>query len=224
MTTHPPRIWWLTAVVVGAALVLLAATLTVDVSGIGLPPDNGPPVFLTEGAVVAWVFPAERPGLSGFRLWLDQPTVAEAELVAKVSHADLPAITLVETVVPLVAVEAHQTVDLRFVPLWMMESPPALTTTLRVQLEVRMAGSQAKIGLKSGCGPAGEGRTPAFLPRYQVRIFDLILPISRIAAGRPGLVGWPPLYALLAYGFIVLLLRTVLLVWQAGTGGSERNP
>jgi len=40
---------------------------------------------------------------------------------------------------------------------------------------------------------------------YRVRLLDRIFPITAIAYGRPGIFGWPPLYALLIYGALVAL-------------------
>lgn len=51
----------------------------------------------------------------------------------------------------------------------------------------------------------------AFETLYRTTLADRVLPISRIAAGRPGLLGWPPLYALVAYA---LLVACTLFLWR----------
>ena len=45
----------------------------------------------------------------------------------------------------------------------------------------------------------------AFDVLYETRWMDRILPITNIARSRPGIFGWPPLYALLAYSLIVII-------------------
>ncbi len=42
----------------------------------------------------------------------------------------------------------------------------------------------------------------AFEPLYQASWFDRILPVTRIAQARPGLFGWPPLYAFLLWAVL----------------------
>jgi hypothetical protein len=58
----------------------------------------------------------------------------------------------------------------------------------------------------------------AFQPVYQRRWIDGLLPISRMAQGKPGMLGWPPLYALLAYGCCVLLVYMMAWFWRVGRG------
>jgi hypothetical protein len=54
----------------------------------------------------------------------------------------------------------------------------------------------------------------AFQPVYRQRWFDWLLPISRMAHGKPGVLGWPPLYALLAYCFCLILALALARLWS----------
>ncbi|NTU80931.1 MAG: hypothetical protein HGA45_16385 [Chloroflexales bacterium] len=187
-------------------MVLLAALVTISVPGAGVPPRAGAEAALVGDTGLEWDFVTEQPGLSGLRLWLAQPAPKGAELLVRAGEAALPGIALVEAVVPLSAAGADGAVDLRFAPLRAGASPYVLTTTLQVRIEARGLAPGAGIALQSGSDPQGQGQAPAFTPLYQVRPFDSLWPISRMADGRPGIFGWPPLYALLAYGFCAFLL------------------
>lgn len=46
----------------------------------------------------------------------------------------------------------------------------------------------------------------AFQLVYRQHPLDTVLPISRMAYGKPGVLGWPPLYALLGYMFCLVLV------------------
>ncbi|MEM8529976.1 MAG: hypothetical protein AAGF95_03985 [Chloroflexota bacterium] len=45
----------------------------------------------------------------------------------------------------------------------------------------------------------------AFDVLYETRWMDRFLPITNIAQSRPGIFGWPPLYALLTYTLIITI-------------------
>jgi hypothetical protein len=61
----------------------------------------------------------------------------------------------------------------------------------------------------------------AFQPVYRRRWIDWLLPISRMALGKPGLLGWPPLYALLAYSFCLVLAHVLAGFRRATRQGSH---
>jgi hypothetical protein len=62
-------------------------------------------------------------------------------------------------------------------------------------------------------------RDLAVAPIYERRWVDAIWPVSAMAAGKPGLLGWPPLYPLLAYLYLVALGCGVGALWRAEHGG-----
>jgi hypothetical protein len=53
----------------------------------------------------------------------------------------------------------------------------------------------------------------AFATTYRLRPVDIVWPISRMAAGRPGLFAWPPLYLLLPYAVAVTVGITLRRIW-----------
>ncbi|HEX9440159.1 MAG TPA: hypothetical protein VF909_10770, partial [Roseiflexaceae bacterium] len=55
----------------------------------------------------------------------------------------------------------------------------------------------------------------AFETLYRARLLDRVFPITTIAYGRPGIFGWPPLYALLVYGALVVVGRFAYRVLRA---------
>jgi hypothetical protein len=101
-----------------------------------------------------------------------------------------------------------------------------LTATLRLDLEAPtlpsddwitvMAGPDTYAGGELFAGSTSRPKIDlAFQPVYRRRWLDGVLPITRMALGKPGLLGWPPLYALLAYGSAVALARLLLALWRA---------
>jgi hypothetical protein len=56
----------------------------------------------------------------------------------------------------------------------------------------------------------------AFQPVYQHRWIDDLLPISRMAQAKPGVLGWPPAYAILAYACCTLLAYLVGTLRRSG--------
>jgi hypothetical protein len=54
----------------------------------------------------------------------------------------------------------------------------------------------------------------AFQPVYRRRWFDWLLPITRIAHSKPGPLGWPPMYAMLAYSCCVTVASLILSLWR----------
>jgi len=61
----------------------------------------------------------------------------------------------------------------------------------------------------------------AFQPVYRRRWLDLVLPITRMAQGKLGLLSWPPLYALLAYSFCLALVHALARLWRAARQGDS---
>lgn len=210
---------WLALALVGAVLVFVAAHLTRTVAAPVSEPRDAPPIVLIAGAPVTWSFITAQPGLSGLRFWLAQSAPAGAELVVRIVPVASPEAVLVETVVPLGTAAPDGAVTAAFAPLRIGESPHILTSTLEVQLGLLGLPPGAAISLKPGA--VTEGRGPAFTAYYQIRPFDRLWPISRMADGRPGLLGWPPLYALLAYGLLVALMRGI---WLAIHEGAAAQP
>jgi hypothetical protein len=101
-----------------------------------------------------------------------------------------------------------------------------VTTTLRLDVESPTLASNDWITVMAGPDtyPHGElfvdgaprpAADLAFQPVYRPRWFDTLLPISRMAQGKPGLLGWPPFYAFLAYACCALLVSVLGRLWRA---------
>ncbi len=101
-----------------------------------------------------------------------------------------------------------------------------VTTTLRIDLEAPDLPPEAWITVMAGPdtyadgelfadGKARPAADLAFQPVYRSRWLDALLPISRVAHGKPGLLGWPQLYVLLVYIFCALLVYVFVLLWKA---------
>jgi hypothetical protein len=101
-----------------------------------------------------------------------------------------------------------------------------LTTTLRLDIEAPTLPPHNWITTIAGPDTYPDGElfvdgSPrptfdlAFQPVYRHRWLDNVLPITRMALGKPGLLGWPPLYALLAYSSVVVSVHMLLALWQA---------
>jgi hypothetical protein len=61
----------------------------------------------------------------------------------------------------------------------------------------------------------------AFEPIYRRRWIDSMLPISRMAHGKPNILGWPPFYALLAYTCLLALTFMLTRLWHATHGAVD---
>ncbi len=104
-------------------------------------------------------------------------------------------------------------------------TPHTITTTLRLTLEAPTIPPAAGISVIAGPDdyPHGEAWINgqprpdvdlAFQPIYQQRWLDRLAPISKLADGKPGLAGWPPLYALLIYGYAYIAAIGFARLWR----------
>jgi hypothetical protein len=191
------------------ALVLLAAVLTTTRSGVGVAPAPGQTVVLTAASPAEWSLSTEHPRLSRLRVWVAQPAPVVGRLTVALSDVALPSFALARAEAHLSAAGPDGALDLSFDPLRAGLSPHVTTTTLLVRLNF-----EGEAGARVALRGAGEARV-AFEPGYEARPFDAIWPISAMAQGRTGALGWPPFYALLAYAFLVMLVHAVLLAVRA---------
>jgi hypothetical protein len=203
---------WPLLAVAGAVVVALLAMVSVRSPGAGLPPEPGAEIALADGDVVRWGLTTERAGLAALRLWPARGAPAGAELVVTIAPANNPTVTLAEAVVPLDGV--GESVEARFAPVWLRASPHDPGAALVVQISPRGLAPGTELAVLAGADPSG--RAPAFTPYYSERPLDRVLPITAMAEGRSGPLGMPSLYALLAYGFLVALLRALWLTVRAG--------
>lgn len=205
----------------GASIVLSLASVTDQVAGSGLPADEGAQLVLPPGGMAEWHFVTETRGLSGIRIWLDRPAPVGAELEVVVGERQLSGLAFEEHIVSLNTVKPEGTIDLSFPPLRASSSPHVLATIIEVRLKAIALKPGEVIVLRAGHEPGSATARPAFQPCYEVRPFDTLWPISRMGAGRPGVFGWPPFYALMAYVFLILLSRVLIAGYR--TAKSEKE-
>jgi hypothetical protein len=163
--------------------------------------------------------------LQGFMLAVD-PLVADSPLTLtlrlQVAESGLPVLRVASQAwQPQIG---EQELSLRFEPLRQPLDP--FTTTGQLELQLELAGpANARVELLGGSlDPArGElyqnGETLAAVglalrPSYQRRLLDPIWPVSAMAAGRSGILGWPPLYALLAYAVLWMFCASCIRLWR----------
>jgi hypothetical protein len=126
---------------------------------------------------------------------------------------------------PLRALARQELTTFAFPPLALSFPPGVVTATLRLDLDAPTLPPSEWVTVMAGPDTYGGGQLLvdgepepsadlAFQPVYQRRWFDLLLPITRMAHDKPGLLGWPPLYALLAYGCCVIAARLILALWR----------
>lgn len=211
---------WLALCLLGAVATLGAAMITIRSPGTPVAPDADAVVPLSRDERIGLTFVTEQARLNGLRLWLEQPAPGGAQLSVTISSAATPSLALIETTLPLDALGPDGALDVRFEPLTIRATPQVLTTTLYVQLAAQGI-SEGQSVLLRGAVEGDATRSIAFTPWYQTRPFDALWPISSMADGRPGILGWPPLYALVAFGVLWMLTRILWLVLQLEFVGPE---
>jgi hypothetical protein len=167
-------------------------------------------------------FAASPGNLVGVRVLLFANTNAREDPVTlRLGYAEgnLPELAIV--VLPLHALDRRTWSTFDIPPLALN-----LTTTLRLDIEARTLPPSDWITVMAGPNTYPDGLLfiddmphpaidLAFQPVYQNRPLDDLLPITRMALGKPGLLGWPPLYALLAYCSTMVSAHVFLALWQA---------
>jgi hypothetical protein len=171
-------------------------------------------------------------GLAGIRLWLPRPVApGTGELIVHVrSAAGGPDRATAH--IAVAALAQHGPTDFRFAALQtdpLHDEPSAPLLLLLESRGVDRASAVSVIagrnrysnGLLIRDGQALPRADLAFEPLYAARWLDRLLPITQIAQRRPGIFGWPPLYALLAYA---LLLALGWLLGRFVQLGDDRHP
>jgi hypothetical protein len=201
----------------GLLLVLLLSSLTTDQAGRA--PIQRAWVYgqLNQAHTFGQTFVVERDALVAVRVLLFAgPTNRDDPITLRLHYAgsDLP--DLARVTLPLRTLDRHVMTTFAIPALTQDLPPQTLTTTLRLDLEaptlepsdwaIVMAGPDTyPDGELFVDGKARPVADLAFQPIYRRRWFDMLLPISRMAHGKPGPLGWPQLYVLLAYIFCLAL-------------------
>jgi hypothetical protein len=216
-------------IVLGALLLLAAGSWTLDRPGAAAGSREQVIEILVAGGSLGQTITTEAPGLNQVRFWLRPdpqapPSDPQTPLRLNIYYADFagPALQRVEQ--PLSARTSDGAVDFRFPPLRAPSNPYVLTATLLLELSTPQLPPGEVIEVLGGPDsyPAGSAyyyAQPqpavdlAFATTYRVRPVDIVWPISHMAAGRPGLFAWPPLYLLLPYAVAVTVGITFRRIW-----------
>ncbi len=206
------------------ALALLGALLLIAVSQITtVVPDEAATstspddleVTLGGMTLIEQTFTTTRADLVGLRVRL-RPGEADApdlSIPIHLRYSDGPAIDMVSASLAAENAEGGMA-SIRFPPLVASRDPYLVTGTLRLILDIPAIPPGTGPLITVSRGPAARGgliidgipqpgADLAITPLYQIRWVDRIWPISAMAAGKPGLLGQPPFYALLAYLYIL---------------------
>jgi hypothetical protein len=205
--------------VIGLALVLLttlAAAIPYDRPGTAAPATEM--ITLGGAGSLGQSFVAEGDELVGVRLFIAPDVRGTATtLRLRVRYANGPPVDLAAATASLGAAREDE-LEVRIPPVLVRPGPGALTATLRLELDLpaqALEGS-ARVGVSRDGYPGGvafvdgaadQALDLAFTPLYRRTLLDLVWPVSVMAAGRPGLLGWPPIYPLLAGVFMLTLAR-----------------
>jgi hypothetical protein len=211
----------------GLLLVFLLSSQTIDQPGRAPTQRNLNYGRLNREHTFGQTFVVERDGLVAVRVLLfarsnntgDEPVT----LRLRYAEDDLP--DLATATLPLRALDRREMTTFSIPALTFDFPPQAITTTLRIELEAPTLPPEAWITVMAGPDTYRDGQLfadgkakpavdLAFQPVYQSRWLDPLLPISRMAYGRQGVLSWPQLYALLAYGFGLLLYYALAQLWR----------
>jgi len=204
------------ALLIGLGLVLWLATLDTPRVGDGQTDRSWVAGYLDDQHRFGQFVNLSPKGLAGIRLWLPRPVApGTGELIVHVRAAD-GGPDRATARIPVAALAQHGPTDFRFAALQAdpLHDEPIAPLLLEIESQgVDRASAVSVIaghnrysnGLLLRDGQALPRADLAFEPLYAARWLDRLLPITQIAQRRPGIFGWPPLYALLAYALLLAL-------------------
>ncbi|MEI6775457.1 MAG: hypothetical protein WCK70_01000 [Chloroflexales bacterium] len=207
---------WLTALIGALCITALSMITTLD-GGIAPPTPTDMPITLAGITTIEQTFTITRPDLVGLAIQIHPATqiVPDLRIPLHLRYADGPPIDLVSENLSVQAA-TNGVIAIRFPPLMAVHDLRVPTTTLTFILDIPQV--QPNTGLTFTArenhqtpdtltidGRVLTNRELVFAPIYQHRWADSLWPISAMARGKPGVLGWPPLYALLAYIYLIVL-------------------
>jgi hypothetical protein len=171
---------------------------------------------LYDGYTLGQIFQVHPEKLKGVRLWLNVPNrPTEGTITLRMFSFDFNA-DIAETTLDVAAISQSGPTDFRFpsvdAPGWPQETD--LTVELRLiaqgidqahAIQARGSTNRYSNGLIVLNGEQWAPEDLAFEVLYTGSYLDQAVPITQLAMERPGLLGWPPLYAILTW----------LLLWSA---------
>jgi hypothetical protein len=172
--------------------------------------------YLHDGHTFGQILRVRLEGLTGIDLWLPKPVAPGPGVVILELRRLADQRVVATSEVPVAALAARGPTTFAFAAVetdrLAARDPVPLALVLRTRSVNRDSAISVMAGGNRYGGGAillGENLVPgadlSFRARYQASVIDRVLPITQIAYARPGIFGWPPLYALLAYGLLVSL-------------------
>lgn len=207
----------LAALLAGACLCLGLATISESAVGAAQRERSWVADYLHGQRQVRQIVELPLTGLAGVRLWLPRPALPGAGRISLRLRSLEDGAELGRAQVAVAALDPARPTLFRIGPADGPAPPPRRPVAAELILEAEQVDRASAVSVMAGPNRYGGGlllRGGRQIPRadlafevlYDTRWFDRILPITRIAWGRPGVLGWPPLYALLAW----------LIVWGNG--------
>ena len=221
-----PSLLWL-CIIAGAFLIVGLSSIT-TVEGEWLSPPAGQTLTLGGIQTIGQVLDVSRPDLVGVMFQVNAPSQAPGvamELTVRLRYVVGPPIDLVSQRVVVNPAE-DSLVTARFSPIDTEHSQGRASKkfVLLIDIPELTPGTGPTIVVQERPQAQGglivDGSPKANLdlvvaPLYQRRWVDRIWPISAMASGKPGLLGWPPLYPLLAYCYLVILSMALAAIRRA---------
>jgi hypothetical protein len=210
-------------------LAMLAAARPLDQPGPAAP--GAELLALGELESLGQSFVATGDQLVGIRLGLKaDPAAAALPLGVRIRYDDGLPVDLASASLPLGAAQRGE-LELRFPPVLARPAPHGQTSTLRLELDLPdlPPGVAAHIvvsrgGYADGTAIVNGGADPqldlAFTPIYRQSRLDGLWPVTAMADQRSGLLGWPPIYPLLAGSFLMALVVALGQLHAAGRASS----
>jgi hypothetical protein len=162
-------------------------------------------------------FPVTRDRLVGVQLLLLRsglrPELNNELVTVRLHTATRPGPDLAVASLPLGALNTDQPTEFRFPPFSPTVPASALSTTLVVVVEAPTLPANSGLMLGAASRNAYDGVLRindqrfarfdlALTPVYEPLIGDRLLPLSRMALGKPGVLGWPPFYLMLMFAYV----------------------
>ena len=212
---------------VGFLIVLIGSSITIEVSGQGAPAGNQEIGLLYRGHSFGQTFVAEYSQLMAIRVRLlpGSPDLPEPVML-RLRHLAAGTPDLVVVSMRVQDIVSAEMTTFSFDPLSLESGSSTITPTLEFLLEAPTLRPAEGVSVIAGPDTyphgvllvSGTQRAEldlAFQPVYLRRWFDVLLPVSHMAAGKPGILGWPPFYALLVYGYGYVLLLGLVKIRRA---------
>jgi hypothetical protein len=214
---------------VGTAMSIWLALLDDPLVGSGQADRSWVAGYLYDGHQFGQIVEPVRHDLVGVRLWLPRPTNPGAGTVILHIQAVDSSAELATAELAVAELAASGPTTFRFAPVPMDRLTTTKPVPLKLLLETRAVDRAGAVSVLAGPNGYSNGMLLrddmglpradlAFEPLYQSRWLDRLLPVTQMARSRPGLLGWPPLYALLlwvvlwGYGWLLLnFIRFVVL-------------